>query len=87
MKKVTAFECTDGKRFESKREAEQHEAFLAFKADFADALKSQQPVDEVAQALWLKHVQAPAAKSKAVTNAPGAGAAPPTAPPALALAS
>lgn len=83
MKKVTAFECTDGKRFESKRDAEQHEAFLRFKAAFVDAIRSPQSVDDLAQALWEQHLQAPAAKPKVAPTAP----APAANPPALALAS
>lgn len=87
MKKLTLFVVSDGTRFESKREAEQHEAFLAFKTDFTQAMTSKQPVDETAQTLWQKHLQPPAAKLKAAKTAPAAGQNPPNSPPALALAS
>lgn len=86
MKKLTLFVAPDGTRFESKREAEQHEAFLSFKADFAEALKSRQPVDEAAQALWQKHL-APAAKAKVATPPAASGQTQPNTPPPLALAS
>lgn len=84
MKKVTAFECSDGKRFESKRDAEKHEAFLNFKADFTIARTSTLSVDDAAQALWDKHLQVSPTKPAKVA-APAAN--PPASPPVLALAS
>lgn len=74
MKKVTQFEASDGKRFEDKREAERHEAFLSFKADLTAGLDAGNPADKVASDLWTNHFQvAPKAKPKTADAKGSAG--------------